>query len=82
MILNKEFAKMEWDCLLRRGLRSLVTASCTQGIRTLNGICVGSETGFHLGDMSFHRPPKGVYQPLSSYVQQCVGEGVGQYTRH
>ena len=74
---------MESDCVLRRGLRSLITAaSRTQGIRTLSGICVGSETGFHLGDMSSRGPPKGIYQSLSSYVQQCVGEGVGQCTRH
>ena len=74
---------MESDCVLRRGLRSLIAAaSRTQSIRTLSGICVGSETGFHLGDMSFRGPPKVVYQSLSSYVQQCVGEGVGQYTRH
>ena len=45
-------------------------------------ICVGSETDFHLGDMSSRGPPKGVYQSLSSYVQQCVGDGVGQYSRH
>ena len=32
--------------------------------------------------MSSRGPPKGVCQSLSSYVQQCVGEGVGQYTRH
>ena len=60
--------------MLRRGLRFFNKEHlATQGIRTLSGICVGSETGFHLGDMSSCGPPKGVYQSLSSYVQQCAG---------
>ena len=79
MFLNKEFCA--------DGIRVRVKAWITffnkqQGTRTLSGICVGSETGFHLGNMRSRGPPKGVYQSLSSYVQQCVGEGVGQYTRH
>ena len=61
MFLNKEF------CVDGIGLRvnkQHLVMSRTQGIRTLSGICVGSETGFHLGDMSSRGPPKGVYQSL------------------
>ena len=73
---------MESDCVLRRGLRSLINGISYTRHSNFERYCVGSEAGFHLADMSSRGPPKGVYQSLSSYVQQCVGEGVGQYTRH
>ena len=73
---------MESVCVLRHGLSSLIKSILYTGIQTLYRICVRSKTVFHLDGMSSHGPPKGVYQSLSSSVQQCAGEDVRQYSQH